>query len=168
MSKRSSITPRAQATRAGRQAARRPGARSGRHRATPAAWGYLARRSALVRPRVVDVDLHDLELARDSLAARSTPGATMRHGPHHGAHRSTTTGTLTRATATKSISPVARHAVWKARCARRDQILPPTRWADTDLFQSFSRMRIFEYNDRPAGFVGWRIRCLSGVSRPTA
>ena len=45
---------------------------------------------------VVDIDLDDLDLALPAYrsARRSSTGATMRHGPHHGAQRSTSTSSL--------------------------------------------------------------------------
>jgi hypothetical protein len=54
----------------------------------------------------------------NSRAACSTPGATIRQGPHHGAHRSSSTGRLAAVTTwSKSSSPAAvsqGRAVWQA------------------------------------------------------
>jgi NADP-dependent 3-hydroxy acid dehydrogenase YdfG len=60
---------------------------------TPGAWSTLTL-TTLSRP------------ARSS-AACSTPGATVRHGPHPGAHRSTSTGRRVRIASAKSASPAS-------------------------------------------------------------
>jgi hypothetical protein len=57
-------------------------------------------------------DALDVEAARDvrrpasSTASRSTAGDTMRHGPHHGAQKSTSTGIDAR-TASSNVAAVA-------------------------------------------------------------
>ena len=53
----------------------------------------LKRESPGERRSVVHVDLDELDPAPQSRASVSSAGLTMRQGPHHGAHKSTSTGT---------------------------------------------------------------------------
>lgn len=62
--------------------------------------------------RATDGQLSTLTLATFSwpgyfAAIRSTAGETMRHGPHHGAHRSTRTGTFACRTTLSNVPSVA-------------------------------------------------------------